>query len=303
MIVVCPECDSRYNIKAEVISVDGRVLKCTNCQHDWFHDGVSLHDILDEDEDDYGGDVSSDEDYDDDLGVRLDDIEEALEDELLDDDLYEDSGEIDIGFSEEDSQTEDSDSGIENQNPAEEGFAAILDKVGADTLEPKAGKPEKENKNKKWKARNDTKATGNVFSGVFVGLVAFLILFAGLLVFKDRVMASAPITGYLYSSLGFKIPVVGEGLVFDRVEITWDGAKLMAQGQIINLLTEDSIVPMIELSFMSERDEVLDKGVFSSGVKNVLGEDSFPFQYELQATSGIKEGTKSVTLSFIPIDD
>ena len=116
-------------------------------------------------------------------------------------------------------------------------------------------------------------------------------------------MASAPITEYLYSSIGFKIPVVGEGLVFDRVKITWDGAKLKAEGQIINLLKEDSVVPMIELSFMSEDDEILDKGVFSSGEKNVSGEDSFPFQYELQATSGIKKETQSVKLSFLPVED
>ncbi|MBL4589044.1 MAG: zinc-ribbon domain-containing protein [Alphaproteobacteria bacterium] len=176
MIVVCPECDSRYNIKAEVISVDGRVLKCANCQHDWFHGGVSLHDMLDEEGDDVGAAASLEEDYDDDLGVKLDDIEEALEDELLDDDLYDDAGEIDIAFSEEDSQIEASELDTEDQDVPDEGFAAILDKVGldkveADILEPKAGKREKEKK--KRKVRKDTKVTGNVLSGVFVDLLLF----------------------------------------------------------------------------------------------------------------------------------
>ena len=36
MIIVCPACSKKFNIDEKLISDQGRLLKCGNCEHTWF---------------------------------------------------------------------------------------------------------------------------------------------------------------------------------------------------------------------------------------------------------------------------
>lgn len=40
MILECPECRSRYLVPDGAIGIDGRTVRCANCRHSWFQDGV-----------------------------------------------------------------------------------------------------------------------------------------------------------------------------------------------------------------------------------------------------------------------
>ena len=40
MILECPQCRSRYLVPDGAIGVEGRTVRCANCRHSWFQDGV-----------------------------------------------------------------------------------------------------------------------------------------------------------------------------------------------------------------------------------------------------------------------
>ncbi|MVZ98660.1 thioredoxin [Sphingorhabdus sp. IMCC26285] len=40
MLLVCPSCRTRYVVPDTAIGMDGRQVRCANCKHSWFQDGV-----------------------------------------------------------------------------------------------------------------------------------------------------------------------------------------------------------------------------------------------------------------------
>ena len=40
MLLVCPSCRTRYVVPDTAISLDGRQVRCANCKHSWFQEGV-----------------------------------------------------------------------------------------------------------------------------------------------------------------------------------------------------------------------------------------------------------------------
>src|SRR3546814_17241352 len=39
MILTCPNCDAKFNVKAELLGSAGRTVKCTKCGHRWHAEG------------------------------------------------------------------------------------------------------------------------------------------------------------------------------------------------------------------------------------------------------------------------
>ena len=42
MLLVCPECRTRYVVPDSAIGANGRQVRCANCRHSWYQDGISL---------------------------------------------------------------------------------------------------------------------------------------------------------------------------------------------------------------------------------------------------------------------
>ncbi|MFC4291486.1 zinc-ribbon domain-containing protein [Sphingorhabdus arenilitoris] len=42
MLLVCPSCSTRYVVPDAAIGVDGRSVRCANCKHSWFQEGVPV---------------------------------------------------------------------------------------------------------------------------------------------------------------------------------------------------------------------------------------------------------------------
>lgn len=41
MLLVCPECRTRYVVPDSAIGANGRQVRCANCRHSWYQDGIS----------------------------------------------------------------------------------------------------------------------------------------------------------------------------------------------------------------------------------------------------------------------
>ena len=41
MIIVCPSCGKNFNVRDDQIPDKGRLLKCSNCKHEWFYTKIT----------------------------------------------------------------------------------------------------------------------------------------------------------------------------------------------------------------------------------------------------------------------
>ena len=50
MIIVCPSCGKKFNVRDDQIPNKGRLLQCSNCKHEWFYNKntIPIDDNLDE---------------------------------------------------------------------------------------------------------------------------------------------------------------------------------------------------------------------------------------------------------------
>ena len=50
MIIVCPSCSKNFNVRDDQIPDKGRLLQCSNCNHEWFYtkNTIPIDDNLDE---------------------------------------------------------------------------------------------------------------------------------------------------------------------------------------------------------------------------------------------------------------
>ena len=163
-------------------------------------------------------------------------------------------------------------------------------------------KPAVKDKTKNVNQKRSRKLKGDVFSGVFAGLAVFVLFFAGGIFAKSQIVQLVPASKVIYQVMKFDIPIVGEGLVFDRVEAVWVDSKLSVSGQVINLLTSDTVMPSIQLQFLGKDDSVLDTVDFSIQDTEVLGESAVSFSHDFQAMKDVQSQTDSVRLAFNPVE-
>lgn len=276
MIVICPECQSQYKVSSEIISSEGRTFKCSNCQNTWFHAGLSFKDMLDEQK------VSPEPHKEsDDIEDRLNDLEKTLEEDLPD----------------------ESSDGVENlvDDPSgdlpEIGF---IEKAIASVEEKGVKKRQEEQYVPKHK---EEMQKGKYALSIGLAIALFLFL-CGLGVFyKDYLMYKIPSSKKVYSIFKEEKPISGAGIVFDQVSISWNGTKLVVQGQMINLLRQETDIPKLSLKFIGEGEEILDEVRFAVSDKGLEGEDVLSFEHTIQATSDIKSKSVSIGLGFIALQD
>lgn len=138
--------------------------------------------------------------------------------------------------------------------------------------------------------------------GIAAGLLLFLLVLAGLLLFKDKIISTLPDLEKLYAYTGFDLHVPGEGLVFDRVRSTRavrEGKQtVMLEGNIINLTRENLVIPYIEAQLYERGGDVVDSWLIEPPVDSVAGEDvvAFAAHYVYPSQNG---GALDLSLRFI----
>ena len=48
MIIICPNCNSKYSIKKELLGEKGKKVKCSDCSYQWFEKIEHSKDVFDE---------------------------------------------------------------------------------------------------------------------------------------------------------------------------------------------------------------------------------------------------------------
>lgn len=333
MIIVCPECETKYDVKAEAITVDGRTMKCHSCGNKWFQEGVSFQDILDDAEPadvfESGANADTDTDFDD----VLSNIEKTLDEEVRRDlsgdkdaysDLYGDDGaDVEIDFhdrQESESEGEPSHNGNQEYDEDELDILKVLQgAIEGEEGEEASDQTSKGNKKKikpskvkaprkKAKPTKKTKikpelSKAALATGVFAGVLLFFILFVLCVFLKDTIVSSFPASKPVYAALGFKMPVAGEGLVFDQVVTSWNDNQLNIEGQIVNLTSDKSLIPYIEVTFQDAQGHVIDRSGFQTTSDVVDGESVEVFSYDFQVLEDTKAQTQAIGLAFLPIQE
>ena len=184
----------------------------------------------------------------------------------------------------------DADDASDNTDP--EGTSEVSDSeedqssedAQGDTEIPDGVKPIKADllDSRRFQSSGDSEREAKPFAGYAAAAAVFLVIFIGLMVLKGPITRSWPSAYAMYGMLGGVGAFPGEGLGFDRIEVLEDHGTYVLSGGIINFTKEDVIVPMIEVSLVSDHDEFIEKWYIEPPKIMLEPEDNIRFETRLE---------------------
>ncbi len=173
----------------------------------------------------------------------------------------------------------------ENLEPIPEGVRPVPDGSSVPVL-TRSGAP-----------RNFDRGVVHALVGV---AVIVLVILAGMVVLRDRVVQMWQPAALVYSMVGLPVAVPGEGLIFDRITATATPDAngqyhLVVNGNVINLHAREAALPKVRVTLRrSERDLV--ESWLVAFDRNAIGpEETLPFQTTFDNLPG---ETKEVNVRF-----
>jgi predicted Zn finger-like uncharacterized protein len=264
MIIVCPQCESRYELPEATVPQAGRTVRCTRCRAEWQafaepDDGAGLGDMA--------------------PPPRLA-LDEALTDEpaepMLDAAIRE--AEADLAIEHE---------------PAPE----LTRAVNVDTVEARAAKREAVRERRAARRRGLRRVLGR--AGL---LAAALGAVAALLVLRIDVVRALPGSAGLYARVG--LPVNLRGLAFEEVRTSRSAEGqtpvLVVEGEIRNVAGHDQPVPRLRLAIRDGKEIEVYSWTALLGRPVLKPGETLPFRSRLAAPP--PEG-RSVALRFLKPED
>ncbi len=244
MILECPNCETRYEIPAE-IPPEGRKVRCSSCEHVWQatpenqpKQDVSLPTFDDEEivfKDDSGNEATPD------VGTDAGSNAES-------------GSELDEGKAAE--QTTEglaAEADAFSETAMEEAFTAAMDESATESAETDADAnlPAEVAESPPIVIGKAKRRSVDMFGPVPAGWAALVLLVAGLgaYVYFQRVdvVRAFPGAAAAYERMG--LPVNVRGLEFDKVQYSWETSAgrqvLEVHGEIINVTSEPLKVPTI----------------------------------------------------------
>lgn len=138
--------------------------------------------------------------------------------------------------------------------------------------------------------------------GYFTAVVVFFLILGGLMLSHTGMTRLWPATMAFYDMLGVQTHVDGEDLIFEKLQASAidnkDGVKtLTVEGNIVNLTRNQSKVPLIQASLISESGETLDSWLTEPDQKSLGPEEDMAFQTQYP---DVPREVKEVNIRFVP---
>lgn len=171
--------------------------------------------------------------------------------------------------------------------------------------EPQPRKKEKPPKPKKEKKPREPKEPGPpLWLGASAMVLVGVLLLGALVPLRAQIMALWPAMAGAYQMAGFKIPIPGDGLIFDGVRASVvqgeDGADVLAvQGNIVNLRNKPVILPPLRATLRREDGKAGDTWLLDLKEKSIEPQGTLPF---MATRAGTGHDSKEVNLRFDPAE-
>ena len=139
----------------------------------------------------------------------------------------------------------------------------------------------------------------NKILSVMIGIILLLVFLLASIPFKSKVIERWPASEGLYRLVGLNVPVIGQSLVFDRIQVRGHENTIEVMGFVINLAKTTEEVPRVEVSIKQENGDEAKIDVFVLPFNEIEGEASRPFRKSMtlpESTEGILE---NITLKFV----
>jgi predicted Zn finger-like uncharacterized protein len=131
----------------------------------------------------------------------------------------------------------------------------------------------------------------------FSGLLMFCVLASPLIAFKDMITKAWPESLAFYKVLGMGGPFPGEGVVFDQMHADFKGSHFVLTGQIINLTSHGSALPLIEVSLKNEHNKEIERHYIRMPKDILNAEEILPIRAEYEVKH--PEQVKDVSVRFV----
>ncbi len=198
---------------------------------------------------------------------------------------------------------EDNDEALENtdidatldQFREEEGDLGVQEKPSSfeSVLSKEMGHDAPKQKTKK------TKTEKNKVLSSLIGVILLLVVLLASLPFKSKIIDTWPASENLYRLVGLSVPVKGQSLVFDRVQVRSNESNIEVTGFVINLAKTTEDVPRVQLAIPQENEETTEISVFNLPFAEIEGEASRPFRKSVTLPESVDGSIENIRLQFV----
>jgi predicted Zn finger-like uncharacterized protein len=282
MEVSCPKCAQSFMLPKGALGLAGRKLKCSKCQHVWFHAPGPPHTTDNE--------VSAAEKkpmaqtkiqpkIENKIGVQAAEVTKTRKKDPLHGALVAIVG---------DQSTKSKKGGLE-ENPDQKStykteYERMVEEKRLALIEQRK---ENQRQNEILEARKSEKrklqTRVRLLVGTFIFALAFVVsVFAA----RPQLVSLWPPVSKFYDAIGLPVPVVGENLVLEDIVVQRLKRKgnvfLSVAGKVINTSDEIQLIPAMCMHLLNSRVEVVQERFFGLDVNVILPQEVISFSQELQ---------------------
>lgn len=137
--------------------------------------------------------------------------------------------------------------------------------------------------------------SGAKLSGLMTAALIWIFILAGLLFAQPVISRAFPPSNMVYSLLGMKPVMPGEGMALDGLRAEIADGKIVMKGNIINLRETEMKVPAVMASIVDRNEKVIDRVLIPPPIARIKAEGQISFD---AAYPNIPDGAANVTFAF-----